>query len=249
MEQKQRFFIYGRKEMGVLVLLGLLVAIFAFTLGVHLGKRVTPKAGGGPVAETSALPTLPDKVPNQQEIGEESKNTGQRADEALGQALHEEVLKTGIKLDQGKTMDLPKESKGEKADKSDKPVKAGEPTSANASKDEKSGRDLKVRLDETEDSAAEENRSAHHGSTAAVVGKYTLQIGSYPSLREAQQSISELPEKGLKPFIKSADIKGKGKWYRVFAGVYGTRQEAETAGVRMKAERTINSFVVSKLTD
>ncbi len=28
MEQKQRFFIYGRKEMGVLVLLGLLVAVF-----------------------------------------------------------------------------------------------------------------------------------------------------------------------------------------------------------------------------
>ena len=40
MEQKQRFFIYDRKEMGVLLFLGVMVAIFAFTLGVHLGKKV-----------------------------------------------------------------------------------------------------------------------------------------------------------------------------------------------------------------
>ena len=214
MEQKQRFFIYGRKEMGVLVLLGLLVAVFAFTLGVHLGKRVIPKSASAPVADASTLPTLPDNVPNQQELSEEAKNTGQRADEALGQALHEEVLKTGIKLDQGKPMELPKELAKEKA----REEKAPEPRPARS-------------------------------SVAAPIGKYTLQIGSFPSLREAQQSVQSLPEHGLKPYIRSAEIKGKGKWFRVFAGSYATRLEAETAGEQLKAERTINSFVISKLTD
>ena len=49
MERKKRLFIYEGKELTVLVILGSTVAAFAFTLGVHLGKRVSPKPAGGHV--------------------------------------------------------------------------------------------------------------------------------------------------------------------------------------------------------
>src|SRR6476620_4017053 len=113
-EQKQRFFIYDRKEMGVLLLLGVLVAVFAFTLGVHLGKRVeqkpsTPAPHEAPT-EAVAVPTVPDQLPNRQELTEQSKGAQQAADETLSQALHEEVARTGIKLDTPKQTQLPEKA-------------------------------------------------------------------------------------------------------------------------------------------
>ncbi len=115
MEQKQRFFIYDRREMGVLVILGVMVAVFAFTLGVHLGKRVGPKGYVAAPGDAEPVVTLPDQVPNRQELTEQAKGAQQAADESLNQALHDEVARTGIKLDTPRQVELPDHARSKNA--------------------------------------------------------------------------------------------------------------------------------------
>jgi cell division septation protein DedD len=112
MDQKQRLFIYDRKEMIVLVLLSVMVALFAFTLGVHLGKNIghAERVGANPSGSTPAA-TVPDEVPNRQDLTEQAPGAPDVVDENLSRALHDEVAKTGIKLDHPRPVELPETQK------------------------------------------------------------------------------------------------------------------------------------------
>lgn len=117
MENKQRLFIYDYKEIGILVFLGVLIAVFAFTLGVHLGKRVRPQTiTGVQHAEPAPIPTVEDHLPPPQELSEQSSETGKAVDQTLNQSLHDEVQRTGVKLDTPRPVDLPTEVKSNRAE-------------------------------------------------------------------------------------------------------------------------------------
>lgn len=223
MNQKQRIFIYDRKEMAVLLLLGVMVAVFAFTLGVHLGKRVGGKAPGAPAAETAPVATIADKTPDGKDLADQTKNAAQAADDTLDQSLHDEVQKTGLKLDTSHPVDLPKDAKS---------ANAGATTLKTAAEIDK---------------PADEETSAPVTAKKIAPGHYTLQVGSYPQLKEARSRADEIRGQGLAPTVQEAEIQGKGRWYRIYIGEFPTKFEAEKAGEHYQAERLIDSFVVAKL--
>jgi cell division protein FtsN len=216
MNQKQRVFIYDRKEMGILTLLGVMVAVFAFTLGVHLGKKVggTTKAAN-PAAETAPVATVNDQVPEPREISEQAKGAEQAATDALRETLEDEVEKTGVKTEKPVQVELPRKPKTENAGA----------TTLQGIK----------RVAET----------VHANKTTAA--RFSLQIGSYPTTAEAQSRVASIAKIGLKPFFKEADLKGKGRWYRVYLGEYSTKAEAERAGQKFRSEQVIDSFIVAKV--
>jgi septal ring-binding cell division protein DamX len=214
MDKKQQFFIYERKEIGVLFLLGLTVAVFAFTLGVHLGKRV---GSGKMVAESeksaAPLPVI-NNSPSREEMGEPDKKdsvtTSQAsADENLGQVLHDEVMKTGVKMDAARQVQLPEKTETKVAGA-------------------------------TEDTAKEKETPPH------AVLPYTLQVGSFSDLGEAKARIVGFEAAGLKPSIHTADLKTKGKWYRIYIGEFASIRDAEKAGKQFHAKNMIQSFIVAK---
>jgi len=219
MDKKPRLFIYDRKEMGVLLLLILLIAVFAFTLGVHLGKQVgVPATHLDEVASVTSAATEPDSVPNRQDLTEQAPGAVPAADETLAREMHKEVVATGIRLDTPRPVELPSNSKSlARTDTSAKPVH-----------------------DEMSESSVP---AAKRGSPA---GKFTLQIGSHQKLLEAKDQIEALETLGLRPFLRGVDLKTKGKWFRVYLGGYQTRDEAEKAGARFRAQQMIQSFIVAK---
>lgn len=229
-ERKQRFFIYDRKEMGVLMLLGVMVALFSFTLGVHLGKRITPS---GPVlAENDAAPadTVADKLPNRQELAEQGKGIAQAVDETLDKSLHEEVTKSGIKLDTHIPVELPEEAKAPDAGKTSEAPK---------------GQDKKPA--ETEQQVSAPSEKALSLSFPRPGGTFTLQIGSYPNMDEARDQVDSLKALGMKPFLRTAEVKGKGKWFRVYLGGYESKDQAEKAGERFQSRHVIDAYIVAKM--
>ena len=219
MKEKQRIFIYDRKEMGVLILLGVMVAVFAFTLGVHLGKRVSgPKITASGTAEPTSLTTAPDKVPDNKELAEQAHNAGQVADDTSNQSLHDEVARTGLKLDANHQVDLPKNPKSENAGATSvKPTPEATPP-----------------------------KHETHAATANGRSKFSLQVGSYHSMAEAQKRAKEIEEAGLSTKVHEAEIRGKGTWYRVFVGEFLTKSEAEKAGAHYREQKLVDSFVVAK---
>lgn len=231
MEQKQRFFIYDRKEMGVLLLLGVMVAIFAFTLGVHLGKRVGPSSVAQGPGDAETVPTVPDKIPNRQELTEQAKGAQQAADESLNQALHDEVARTGIKLDTPRQLALP-----------EKPVSKN----AGATTETPPVQVKQEAPDEKPASAPEVDAVALHRT--APEGHFTLQIGSYPVLEEARDQADSLEALGLKPYMRPATVRGK-QWYRLYVGGFNTKEAAEQVGARYVTQHMIEAYIVAKRVD
>ena len=224
-DQKRRLFIYDRKEVGILILLGVGVALFAFTLGVHLGKQVVPKA-----VETAAqakpvetLETAETQAPSRVEISQEVKNVPAAVDETLDQSLRDEIAKTGMKVDQTRPVELPTET----AKESHPEVGANAPAVESAIE-------------------KKEKKPSHreHAATTSSGSRYTLQVGSYPSLREAEPQLLKLNENGLRAEVREVELAGKGKWFRLFVGQFDSVKDAEKAGKSFKKERRIAEFVV-----
>jgi cell division septation protein DedD len=269
MEQKQRFFIYDRKEMGVLILLGILVAVFAFTLGVHLGKRVL-SAGAGAHAEhgegehaavaehasaehgagehgaehgatehaaveaaAQPLPTVPDAVPNRQELNEQAKGAQAAGDESLGTALKEEVDKTGIRLENTRQTELPEKPKS---------IRGGATTSVDT---RTHAAPAAPPIATAAANSVNDSPAVHR---AAPSGKFTLQIGSFPAFEEARDQSESLEALGMKPFLRPAEVKGR-RWFRIFVGGFETREAAEKAGARFVARHMIEAYVVAKMVE
>jgi cell division protein FtsN len=237
---KQRLFIYDRKEMAVLTLLGLMVALFAFTLGVHLGKKVNPgqtqKSTSDGVAPAR---TEPDQVPDNPEIVDQTVGAPEAVDEKLDQALQEEVSKTGIKLNEPRQVDLPKDAKSG-AGGATTPAEA-ETAPVHTEKPAARVRVAPKQVQNSKDSFSAFERAAPKGAT----GKYTLQVGSHRIKEEAESQIRALEIQGLKPFARAVDLKQKGHWHRVFIGGFATQEDAERAGGEYRADGFIESFVVA----
>lgn len=254
MEQKQRFFIYDRREMAVLLLLGVMVAVFAFTLGVHLGKRVGGHAIATGPGDAETVPTVPDKIPNRQELTEQAKGAQQAADESLNQALHDEVARTGIRLDTPRQLALPEKpiARNGGATTGSPPVEmtdGKEPAAA-----QPADKAAAPAATEPEKAAAEPRSEAKPENDAvalhrqAPAGRYTIQIGSFPVLEEARDQADSLEALGLKPYMRQATVRGKVR-YRLFFGGYDSRETADKAGKRYVSQHMIEAYVVSKRVD
>ena len=58
-------------------------------------------------------------------------------------------------------------------------------------------------------------------------GKYTIQLGSYRTIEEAEQFANGFKIKGYSPIISQKDISGRGTWFRVSLGAFNSLSEAK----------------------
>lgn len=97
------------------------------------------------------------------------------------------------------------------------------------------------------DEKAVANQSVEPKTEAGVVGKYTIQLGSYPNSDEAKQFAEGFTVRGYSPIINETTIDGKGTWYRVSLGLFGTVEEAKAY---IKNEQSLFSgqdYVITEL--
>lgn len=99
----------------------------------------------------------------------------------------------------------------------------------------------------TEDKTATPNQSMAPKTSSAVAGKFTIQLGSYPSVDEAKQFAEGFTIRGYSPIINESTIEGKGTWYRVSLGLFGSVEEAKSY---IKNEQSLFSgqdYVITEL--
>lgn len=229
MENKRKFFIYDRKEVGILILLGVGVSLFAFTLGVHLGKQVTPP----PVVEEAAhapaekVETDTPALPSRTEISEQVKNVPGAVDDALDQSLRDEIVRNGLQLATPKPLSYPDKTVTEK--KQAHPAPKTETHAAVAA-------------------PANEKKPVESApaKSAARGGHYALQVGSYPKESDAKDQLPSFSSLGLPIQIKQVAIEGKGTWYRILVGEFPSIKEADSAGRAYQADHKIAEYRVVK---
>ena len=81
----------------------------------------------------------------------------------------------------------------------------------------------------------------------SALGKYTVQIASFGTEKEAQTKSAELKEKGFSAFYVSANVKGT-MWYRVSVGLFTTQKEAEAYKKDLLTRAKVGSALVQKIT-
>ncbi len=79
-------------------------------------------------------------------------------------------------------------------------------------------------------------------------GRYTLQIGSYPTKKDAEDRVTALKKLGFSYSYTSAKtLEGsKDTWYRVWLGYYPDSESAKKSGEALQARGEVKNYIVKK---
>ena len=76
-------------------------------------------------------------------------------------------------------------------------------------------------------------------------GQWTLQLSAYQDRAEADRFAAGLRDKGYAPYIVSANVPGRGMWYRVRMGRFATRDAASRYLSDFKRETSLDAIVTN----
>ena len=79
---------------------------------------------------------------------------------------------------------------------------------------------------------------------SAENAKYSLQVGSYQQMTDANNAVEKLKSKGYAAFLMIADIPDRGRWYRVRVGGFASREEARKYQQQFQQQEAISAIVV-----
>lgn len=70
-------------------------------------------------------------------------------------------------------------------------------------------------------------------------GRFRVQVASYRGEAEAEALRLRLAKMGIPAWVEAAEVAGRGRWHRVYAGPYASRSQAEK--VRLRIKRALNT--------
>ncbi len=73
---------------------------------------------------------------------------------------------------------------------------------------------------------------------------YTIHCASYKSKQQAAVDVKKLEASGYPAFVTPVEIKGKGKWYRVYTGKYETKEKAAIAAEMMVKKNVLSRYFI-----
>lgn len=80
----------------------------------------------------------------------------------------------------------------------------------------------------------------------ATVGKYTVQVASYPEENDAKSRAADLKSKGWNAFYIPAEIQGK-TWFRVSVGLFTSAKSATEFRKEFQKEANVDTAIVQKI--
>ena len=73
---------------------------------------------------------------------------------------------------------------------------------------------------------------------------YTIHCSSYKSKQQAAVDVKNLEANGYPAYVMPVEIKGKGKWYRVYTGKYTTKEKARLAAEMMVKKNVLSRYFI-----
>jgi DedD protein len=128
-----------------------------------------------------------------------------------------------------------KKAEEAKAEEAKAEAKKAEAKKADAAKEE--ARKL-AKVDEKTEKTEKSEKTEKTDDAKGKKSRYTLQLSSFQERGEAETFLSELRAAGYSAFVVPAEVEGKGTFYRVRLGTYGSYDDAVAAKVEF--ERKIN---------
>jgi len=83
------------------------------------------------------------------------------------------------------------------------------------------------------------------GPAGAQDATFTLQFKASPTRAEAEEEVRQLRAKNIPAYIVKSDVPGKGVFYRVRAGVFSNRTDANKFGANLQQRGVVAEFFVT----
>lgn len=208
-----------KKQAGLIVVLVVLVAAASFMLGFMLGQKGASLPGFSSTnVEEIRLPTATQVVPVPEAPAEETATDS-------SQLTFYDNLPKGDQAPLGSGINLPPEAPAASGSETSVGVKAPPvnpaPTPAPAPKP----------------------APKPTAPTASSQGSFVVQVASFKSSADAGKLQGRLEKLGLDTSQQRADLGDKGVWYRVVAGPYAERADAERVVVLLKEREKLSALV------
>jgi DedD protein len=92
-------------------------------------------------------------------------------------------------------------------------------------------------------SAAPAPPSSPRQPARPAAGRFTLQVRAFPDRDRAEELVEHLRQRGVEAYLTSAEVRGKGRWYRVRVGRFGSRDDAERFRAKLAREKKTDARV------
>ena len=213
MEDKNKLFVFEKKEVILIFLFIILIAVIAFTLGVRTGKQLSLKHDGYDNTDIQSI--------NLKSVDEEYVDSvvdDKPKNEPVGNDFESSIQNEGQKpLEKNEKDDSLSDSEMERRLKEEMEKLASDKPNT-------------VNNEEVKPKAAVApitNESENLETSPNYDGKYTIQLFSHQSQEAAQEFADVFRLKGYDVIINEVVIPGKGKWYRVSIGIFENVNQAK----------------------
>ncbi len=216
MEDKNKLFVFEKKEVILIFLFIILIAVIAFTLGVRTGKQLSLKHDGydnTDIQNINLKSVDEEYVDSVVDSKAQTEPTGSNFESSIESVNQNPsgTIDTDDSLSDSEMERRLKEEMEKLA--SDKPSKV-------------------IKREEKEDRAkaaspVSRNESESLDTSPNYDGKYTIQLFSHQSQEAAQEFADVFRLKGYDVIINEVVIPGKGKWYRVSIGIFENVNQAK----------------------
>jgi cell division protein FtsN len=197
MDDKTKLYVFEKKEVFLIFIFMLLISVISFLLGLKLGQEHGEAEAGITPGDRAKVEKLLSRTEEQVDDIVKAQGTEKKKD------LDAEVQQA-----------LKKEFEKEF---SDRDRKFNETKGTKEVEDNSDIVDADVKPTPMPVTKKEDGLS----------GKYTIQLGAYRSLDDAEQFANGFKVRGYKPIINEVDLPKKGVWFRVSLGVYDTISDAK----------------------
>jgi|GEM_PF-3688679 len=231
---QEKVFVFDKLEIGILIIFFVVLGATSFVLGTRFGKKEALKSYNNSLKVNQKI-ALKNSI-TQRNLNDEVRMTlGQRLRTKEKKApLIKKAQDSFINKNNIKTQEAFNDLKNE-VEKMAQPVKEVEVTDPGkeiifADKAEvakiKNDSVADIVKDRIDNEIEPNDEEAYSFATEDLIGKYTIQVGSYKTLEEAQHFSQSFSAKNFKPIINEVNLSGRGKWYRVSLGVFDSQVSA-----------------------
>lgn len=208
MESNTKLYVFAKKEVALIFIFMILIAITSFVLGVKIGKNYSLEIAGITPADQKKVVELLSK--KEEDLEAIKKNAESHTVES-GDIEHK--LQEKISAEFGDT------TGGHGA------ATAGSSSAGHTA---------------TPNMSTEKNQDG-------LSGKFTIQLGSHRTLKEAEEFAEGFKARGYDTIINQIEIKGKGTWYRVSLGAFSSMEEAKSYIAKEKTLFIGQDFTIVKM--
>jgi cell division protein FtsN len=246
---KNQYFVFEKKELFILIILAVLIAAVAFTVGVKWGKEIPIDDPLG--ASSGSSPELSDGESGQ---GLPKMTESQSEEEQIQKAMEISQGTSGARgeSDQGNASVADRDQAKSESDATQgmkPPVMSSKEEAEKVSEsgvETVSEQDLK-NMEDRLNASSDENSGSEPFGGRGVGDIYTIQLGAHRSREEASKQKKFLASRGFSAQIVQVELPEKGTWYRVTVGTFGSKAKAKAFSEEVQKKIPNTSFLLQKL--